>query len=172
MWKQMITQHEFEGLSQEQMVEFAIFCAEDVLHLNNDRTLEPAKNCIKITKKWLCNHDCVTTEELKNSTVLARWAACDSANLSRMNNNSPIDAAAAYAAWSAATAAASACQSDAVYYASINASQANYWSAKHSCFIFKFFNFSAKKMERSSLSKYKFFLDQIRSVPYKYVTTK
>lgn len=143
------------------MVEFAIFCAEDVLHLNNDITLEPAKNCIKITKKWLCNHDCVTTEELKNSTVLARWAACDSATLSRMNNNSPIDAA-----------AASACQSDAVYYASINASQANYWSAKHSCFIFKFFNFSAKKMERSSLSKYKFFLNQIRSVPYKYVTTK
>ena len=72
----MICADELEKISHEKKVQFALFCAEDVLHHSNKRTFETSKKCIELVKKWLENHDSVTEEELKDaakSASLVGW---------------------------------------------------------------------------------------------------
>jgi hypothetical protein len=53
-----------KDLSHDQIVEFALFCANDVFHLNNEKTKGSASNCIELSKKWLKDHSSVKNEEL------------------------------------------------------------------------------------------------------------
>jgi hypothetical protein len=69
----MIQFDEIENLSHEQKVEFAIYCAEDCLDvIENEKIKEFSKNCIHLAKKWLQDHNSITTEEIKDATLVEK----------------------------------------------------------------------------------------------------
>lgn len=56
------------SLQPHNIVEFALHCAQDVFHLNDDSTRTLAQNCIKATQKWLA-------DPTKENGLIARNAA-------------------------------------------------------------------------------------------------
>jgi len=74
-------------------VRFALYCAEDCFHLNNERTRGPAQQCIDLIRKWLRNPESVIKQELRSArsaayitaaagsivSTTATWAASASA---------------------------------------------------------------------------------------------
>jgi hypothetical protein len=55
--KYRISDTEFEGMSIGHCTQFALYCAEDVFHFNNDMTKNVAKNCIDLVKEYLKNQN-------------------------------------------------------------------------------------------------------------------
>jgi hypothetical protein len=73
--KKKIIKKKLLNLKQNEMIKFALFCAEDVFHFNNAKTLEPAKNCIDLVKKYLADPNSVTEEELESASTAADVAS-------------------------------------------------------------------------------------------------
>jgi hypothetical protein len=75
-----ISVSELENLTCKQAVQFALYCAEDVFHLNNDETRQPAKNCIDLVKYWLKADYLVTPRELDDAyDVASHYGGADDA---------------------------------------------------------------------------------------------
>ena len=82
-------------------VKFALYCAEDCFHLNNEQTREPAQIGIALVKKWLRDTESVTRNELR-STISTVYNAADAAAWA--TNNTANNTSAAWAAKAAANA--------------------------------------------------------------------
>ena len=60
-------------------VKFALYCAEDCFHLNDEITKPAAQRCIDLVRKWLINPKSVTAQELveaysyANTHVAVSW---------------------------------------------------------------------------------------------------
>ena len=66
-------------------VKFALYCAEDCFHLNNETTRGPAQRCIDLVKKWLRDPKSVTRDELRSVRSAAYDAAVWAANTAANN---------------------------------------------------------------------------------------
>ena len=82
-------------LPHRTQVEFALYCAEDAFKYNNEDTKNAVKTCIDLIKKWLSDSKSVTIQQL-NSASDDTYVSDD------------VDAAASYAAGSAAAGNANA----------------------------------------------------------------
>ena len=92
-----ITKDDLLKLTHKQQVQFAIFCAEQVFHLNSDKTRDKARKAIDTAKLWLEGR--ASQEECRAAAYAAAYATAAYA--------------AAYAAYAAAYAAAAYAAADA-----------------------------------------------------------
>jgi len=70
---------------------FALYCAEDCFHLNDEETRPLAKKCIDLVKKWLRDPESVTEEEFLDASMQIT-------DISSINDSCACDAASSAAA--------------------------------------------------------------------------